>query len=93
MGPTTERSTAGQLFLGYFFYVGYFMIAYLFCIFLSSGSQLEFRKWRWLLGLEPRNELEEMAPMIIIYPETTPLIASSNEDTVHRPHIDDPTPP
>ena len=82
-----------QLFLGYFFYVGYFMIVYLFCIFLSPGSQLEFRKWRCVPRLERRNGLEEMAPMIATSHETSPSIASSHRGEGASLHIDDPTPP
>ena len=51
--------------------------------FLSSGSQFRLPKWRWLLRLERRNELEEMAPIMAIYLESTSFIASSHEGKAH----------
>ena len=51
--------------------------------FLSSGSQFRLPKWRWLPRLERRNGLEEMAPIMAIYLESTPFIASSHEGKAH----------
>ena len=68
------------------------MIVYLFCIFLSSGSQFRVPKWSCGLRLEPRNELEEMAPMVVMYPESTSFIASSHEDKAHLSILTTPRP-
>ena len=51
-----------------------------------------FRKWRWLLGLEPREGLQEMAPMMVIYPESTSFIDSSHEDKAHLSILTTPRP-
>ena len=59
------------------------MIVYLFCIFLSSGSQFRLPKWRWLLRLERRSELKEMGPIMAMHLESTPFIASSHEGKAH----------
>ena len=42
--------------------------------------------------VEPRKELEEMAPMIAIYHETNPSIASSHEGKAHLPVLTTPRP-
>ena len=58
---------------------------------LDESFQSNSRRCAPRLG--PRKGLKEIAPVVVIYPENNPSIASSDEDTVHRPHIDDPTPP
>ena len=59
------------------------MVVYLFCIFLSSGSQFRVPKWRCALRLESRKGHEEMAHMVVMYPESTSFIASSHEGKAH----------
>ena len=85
-------STAVAIIFGLLILRGVFHDSIPLLYFLSSGSQLEFRKWRWLLGLEPRNELEEMAPMMAIYPESSPSIASSHVEESHLSILTTPRP-
>ena len=59
------------------------MIVYLFSFLLSSGSQFRVSKWRAALRLERRKELEEMAHVLVIYPEGTSFIASSHGEKAH----------
>ena len=86
-------STAVAIVFGLLFLRGVFHDSIPLLYFLSPGSQLEFRKWRCVPRLERRNGLEEMAPMIATYHETSPSIASSHRGEGASLHIDDPTPP
>jgi len=76
-----------------FFSVGKFHGSIPLLLFLSSGKSVYSSEWRCVLRLERRKELEEMAPMVVIYPERTSCIASSHGGEGASPHIDDPTHP
>ena len=83
VGAVGGHSTAEQIFFGSFGFIGNFMIVYLFCSCLVEKSLFGSCKQRFVPRLNCRIELEEMAPMIAIYHETSPSIASSHEEESH----------
>ena len=60
--------------------------------FVLEGSRFNSSEWRFALRLEPCKKLEEMAPMVVIYLESTSFIASSHADTVNLSILTTPRP-
>ena len=60
--------------------------------FLLRESRFNSYEWRFALRLEPRKELEEMAPMMVINPECTSFIASPHEEKAHLSILKTPIP-
>ena len=59
------------------------MMVYLFCFYGPLESQFTSSEWRCAFRLEPREGLEEMAPIMEKYLESTSFIASPHEGKAH----------